>query len=90
MTGDFTSVSLFNTSSGTSGMFFSLSLGMFIGSMLQLVFPFLTEAVVDVGIEDAGYWIYQYDPAGAIYALYKYQPGGSRLKVGWCFMSGPG
>lgn len=32
--------------------FIQLSLGLIIGSLLQLLFPFLTQAIVDIGIED--------------------------------------
>lgn len=34
------------------GQFFQLALGMVLGSLLQLIFPFLTQALVDVGIGD--------------------------------------
>ena len=34
------------------GQFLQLALGMLLGSLLQLIFPFLTQALVDVGISD--------------------------------------
>ena len=34
------------------GQFVQLALGMVLGSLLQLIFPFLTQALVDVGIRD--------------------------------------
>ena len=41
--------------------FGQIVLGLLVGSLLQLILPFLTQSIVDVGIKNQKYWLYMAD-----------------------------
>ena len=51
--------------------FGQIVLGLLVGSVLQLILPFLTQSIVDVGIKKPKYWLYMADTPWTADAYHK-------------------